>query len=228
MGHIGIQQVVAGWCLGFLVALIVTKLDIVETFARIPVPWVVFLSLFSTTYIIGCLLLAAHIGKTDTDQKTLDKWLQTALRSRKKTADSDEGRGAELVEGKAIERITPHEVASYMVPAAAYLCSMLFPALLSLRHPHHPRSAEHTPLTFYRPYTATTTKPSLLFWIVGVIGLLVLDILKSAVASRKKRELWPLWKHAGFYFMFYAVAIAWVLAGSGLVHARQGWVEVYM
>ena len=217
-----------GWCLGLLVTLIVTKLDIVETFARVSVPWAVFLSLFSTAYILGCLLLAAHIGKADTDQKSLDKWLQTALRNSKKSLGPNEGKEGELVEGKAIERIAPHEVVSYMVPAGAYFCSTLFPALLSLRHPHHPRSPEHSPLTFYRPYTTTAAKPSLSFWAVGVLGLLVLDVLKSAVASRKKRELWPVWKQAAFYLVFYATSVAWVLAGSGLIHAKQGWAEAYM
>jgi len=220
--------VVAGWSLGFLVALIVTKLDIVETLARVSVPWAVFLSLLSTAYILGCLLFAAHIGKTDTDQKTLDKWLRTALQNSKKVPGSRGGKEGELVEGRAVERINPHDVVPYMIPAGAYLCSTLLPALLSLRHPHHPRSPEHTPLTFYRPYTATATKPSLSFWVVGVFGLLVLDVLKSVVARRKKRELWSVWKQAAFYLALYAISVAWVLAGSGLVHARQGWVEAYM
>ena len=219
---------VAGWCLGFLVALIVTKMDIVETLARVSVQWAVFLSLFSTGYILGCLLLAAHIGKADTDQKSRDKWLQTALRNSKTVPGSGEGKEGELTEGKAIEKITPHEVISYMIPTGAYLCSTLFPALLSLRHPHHPRSPKHSPLTFYRPYTATATKPSLSFWVVGVLGLLALDVLKSVVVSRKKRDLWPLWKQATFYLVFYAISGAWVLVGSGLVHARQGWVGAYM
>lgn len=203
--------------------LIITKLDVVETFARVSVPWAVFLSLFSTMYILGCLLLAAHIGKADINQKSLDKWLHTALRNSKKAPGSDEGREGELVEGKAAERITPHEVVPYMVPAGAYLCSTLFPALLSLRHPHHPRSPKHSPLTFYRPYSTTATKPYLSFWVMGVLGLLVLDVLKSVVASRKKREPWPVWKQATFYLLFYASGVAWVLAGSGLVHARLGW-----
>lgn len=209
-------------------ALIVTKLDIVETFARISVPWAVFLSLFSTTYILGCLFLAAQIGRADTNQKSRDKWLRTALRNNKTDAGSDEGKKGELTEGKAIEKITPHEVVSYMVPAGAYLCSTLFPALLSLRHPHHPRSPKHSPLTFYRPYTATATKPSLSFWVVGVLGLLTLDVLKSVAVSKKKRELWPVWKQTTFYLVFYAISVAWVLAGSGLVHAKQGWVGAYM
>lgn len=123
--------------------------------------------------------------------------------------------------GKAAERITPHEVVSYIVPAGAFLNSTLFPALLSLRHPHHPRSPKHTPLTFYRPYTATSTEPSLSFWVVGALGLVVLDVLKSVVASRKKRELWPVWKQAAFYLVFYAISVAWVLAGSGLVHGTD-------
>jgi len=210
------------------VALIVTKLDIVETFARVSVPWAVCLSLFSTAYLLGCLLLAAHIGEKETDQKTRDRWLQTALRNSKKTSGSDEGKEGELAEGKAVERISPHEVVSYMVPAAAYLCSTLLPALLSLRHPHHPRSPTHSPLTFYRPYTVTTTKPSLSFWVVGALGLLVLDVLKSGVVSRKKRELWPVWMQALFYLAFYAISIGWVLAGSGLIHARHGWVAAYI
>jgi len=221
--------VAAGWCLGFLVTLIVTRLDIVETLARVSVPWAVSLSLLSTAYILGCLLFAAHIGKTDTEKKTLDKWLRTALQNSKKASGSREGgKEGELIEGKAVERITPHEVVSYMIPAGAYLYSTLLPALLSLRHPHHPRSPEHSPLAFYRPYTATATKPSLSFWAVGVLGLLVLDVLKSVVASRKKRELWAVWKQAAFYLTFYAISIAWVLVGSGLVYARQGWVEAYM
>ena len=219
---------VAGWCLGFLVALVVAKLDIVETFARISVPWAVSLSLFSTAYIIGCLILAAHIGKGDTDQKTRDKWLQTALRNSERAPGSKGGKEGEAVERKAVEKIAPHEVTSYMVSAGAYLCCTLFPALLSLRHPHHPRSPKHSPLTFYRPYTTTATEPSLSFWVVGILGLLVLDVLKSAVAGRKKRELWPVWKQGAFYLVFYALATAWVLAGSGLVHARQGWAEAYI
>ena len=218
---------IVGWCFGFLVAFFVARLDIVETFARVSVPWAVFLSLFSTAYILGCLLLAAHIGKRDTDQKTRDRWLQTALRNGKKASGSREGKEGELVEGKAIERIAPHEVVSYMIPAGAYLCGTLLPALLSLRHPHHPRSPKHTPLTFYRPYTATATQPVLSFWAVGVLGLLALDILKSAVAGRKKRELWPVWKQAAFCLAFYVISGAWVLVGSGLVHARGGRVEAY-
>ena len=219
---------VVGWCLGFIVAFAVTRLDIVETFARVSVPWAVFLSLFSTTYILGCLLLAAHIGRRETDQKTRDRWLQTALWNSKKASSSKEGREGELVEGKATERIAPHEVVSYMMPAAVYLCSTLLPALLSLRHPHHPRSPKHSPLTFYRPYTTITTGPFLSFWVVGVLGLLMLDVLKSAVAGRKKRELWPVWKQAVFTLAFYATSIGWVLAGSGLIHARQGWVEAFI
>lgn len=230
MGCIGPKQMVAGWCLGFLVALIVTKMDIAETFARVSIPWAIFLSLSSTSYILGCLLLAAHIGKGDIDQKSRDKWLQTALRNSKRVPGSGEAKEGELVEGKVIERITPHEVISYMIPAGAYLCSTLFPVLLSLRHPHHPRSPKHSPLTLYRPYTATATKPSLSFWVVGVLGLLALDILKSVLVSRKKRELWSVWKQVAFYFLFYAISVAWVLAGSGLAHARQGqgWAGAYM
>ena len=209
-----IQQIIAGWFLGFLVALIITRLDAVETLARVSIPWAIFLSLFSTTYILGCLLLAAHIGKMETDQKTLDKWLQTALRNTKSSLTQ----GGELLEKKTAERITPHEVVSYMIPAGAFLSSTLFPALLSLSHPHHPRSPRHTPLAFYRPYTTTSTGPSLSFWVIGVLGLVLLDILKSAVASRKKRELWPVWKQAVFYSGFYAISTAWVLAGSGIVH----------
>ena len=216
---------VVGWCLGFIVALIVTKFAVVETFARVSAPWAVFLSLFSTTYILGCLLFAAHIGKGGTSQKTRDRWLQTALRNSKKTSGSEEGKDGELVQGKAIKRITPHDVASYMAPAGAYLCSTLLPALLSLRHPHHPRSPKHSPLTFYRPYTATATEPSLSFWVVGVFGLLVLDILKSAVAGREKRELWPVWKQVVFYLVFYAASTGWVLAGSGLIYAGGGWAD---
>jgi len=132
------------------------------------------------------------------------------------------------VEGKAIERITPHEVVPYMALAGVYLSSTLIPALLSLRHPYHPRSPKHSPLTFYRPYTATATEPFLSFWVVGILGFLVLGLLKSVVASRKKRELWPAWKQGVFYLIFYAISTGWVLAGSGLVHARGGWVEVYM
>ena len=218
---------VAGWCLGFIVAFTVTGLDIVGTFARIPVPWAVFLSLFSTTYILGCLFLAAHIGKTDTDQMIKDRWLQTALRNSKGTSNSKDGKEGKLVEGKATEKITPHEVVSYMIPAAAYLCSTLMPALLSLRHSHHPRSPKHSSLTFYRPYTATATKPFVSFWVVGVLGLLVMDVLKSAVVGRKKRELWPVWKQAIFNLAFYAISIGWVLVGSGLVHASQGWEQAY-
>ena len=209
-------------------ALIVTKLDIVETFARVSVPWAVCLSLFSTAYILGCLLLAAHIGERETDQKTRDRWLQTALRNSKKALGSSEGKEGKLVEGNAIERIAPHNVVSYMVPAAAYLCSTLLPALLSLRHPHHPRSSQHSPLTFYRPYTATATKPSLSFWVVGVLGLLALDVTKSELVGRKKRELWPVWMQASFHLAFYAISIGWVLAGSGLIHARHGWVAAYI
>ena len=214
---------VAGWCLGFLVALIVTKLDIVETFARVSVPWAVCLSLFSTAYILGCLLLAAHIGENDTDQKTRDRWLQTALGDSKKTPRRREWAKGEWVERKpiekAIKKITPHDVVPYMVPTAAYLCSTLLPALLSLRHPHHPRSPNHSPLVFYRPYTATATKPSLSFWVVGALGLLVLDVLKSKMVGGKKRELWPVWMQAAFYLAFYAISIGWVLAGSGFIHA---------
>lgn len=215
-----------GWCLGFFVALAVTKLDTVETFARIPASWAVFLSLFSTTYILGCLFLAAHIGKTDMDQKTLDKWLQTALRNTTNIPGTNEGKG-NFLEGHAAERIAPHEVVSYMIPAAAYLSSTLFPALLSIRHPNHPRSPKHTPLTLYRPYTATSTDPSLSFWIVGVLGLLALDVLKSVVVPRRKRELWPVWKQAVFYSAFYAISTAWVFAGSGLVHGADmmGWLR---
>ena len=219
---------VAGWFLGFIVALVVAKLDVVETFARVSVPWAVFLSLFSTTYILGCLFFAAHIGKTDTDQKTRDMWLQTALRNSKKSSGSKEGKEGGLAKGKAIEKIAPHEVVSYMVPAAVYLSSTLLPALLSLRHPHHPRSPKHSPLTFYRPYTTATARPLLSFWIVGVLGLLVLDVLKSVVVSRRKRELWPVWKQATFYFAFYGVSLGWVFVGSGPVHARNWWMEAYM
>ena len=224
---------VAGWCLGFLVALIVTRLDIVETFARVSVSWAVCLSLFSTAYILGCLLLAAHIGESDTDQKTRDKWLQTALGDGKKAPRRrDAGKGElverKLAERKVIKRIAPHDVVPYMVPAAAYLCSTLLPALLSLRHPYHPRSPNHSPLTFYRPYTAAATKPSLSFWVVGALGLLVLDILKSVMVGREKRELWPVWMQGAFYLGFYAISIGWVLAGSGLIHARQGWMGAYM
>jgi len=199
-------------------------MDIVETFARVSVPWAVFLSLFSTTYILGCLLLAAHIGKADTDQKSRDRWLQIALRNSKPVPGPGEGKEGALAEGKATEKITPHGVISYMIPAGAYLCSTLLPALLSLRHPHHPRSPKHSPLIFYRPYTTTTTRPSLSFWVVGVLGLLSLDILKSMTVSRKRRDLWPVWKQATFYLVFYSISVAWVLAGSGLVHAGQGWV----
>jgi len=210
------------------VALTVTKLDIVETFARVSAPWAVCLSLFSTAYILGCLLLAAHIGERETDQKARERWLRTALRNSKNAFGSGGGREGELMEGKTIERITPHNVVPYMVPVAAYLCSTLLPALLSLRHPHHPRSPEHSALTFYRPYTATATKPSLSFWVVGVLGLLVLDILKLEVVGRKKRELWSVWTQAAFYLTFYAISIGWVLAGSGLIHARKGWVGAYI
>lgn len=202
-------------------ALTVTRLGTVETFARIPVSWAVFLSLFSTTYILGCLFLAAHIGKTDTNKKTLDKWLQTALRNGKKPRGTSEGIVGGLMEGQTAEEINPHGAVSYMMPAGVFLGSTLFPALLSLRHPHHPRSPKHTPLTFYRPYTATLTEPSLSFWAVGVIGLLMLDMLKSAVACRKKRELWPVWKQAAFYSAFYAISVAWILVGSGLVHGTD-------
>lgn len=213
-------------------ALIVTRLDIVETFARVSVPWAVCLSLFSTAYILGCLLLAAHIGESDTDQKTRDRWLQTALGDSKKALRRRDAGNGEL-EKKSIERnviksIAPHDVVPYVVPAAAYLCSTLLPALLSIRHPHHPRSPNHSPLTFYRPYTATATKPSLSFWVVGALGLLVLDVLKSGMAGREKRGLWSVWMQAAFYLAFYAISIGWVLAGSGLIHARQGWVGAYM
>ena len=207
----------AGWFLGFLVALTVTRLDTVGAFARIPVPWAVFFSLFSTAYVLSCLVLAAHIGRTETDQKTLDKWLQTALRNSGKASHTSEGK-AGLVEAPVAERITPHEVITYIIPAGVFLSSTLFPALLSLRHPQHPRSPKHTPLTLYRPYTTTSAEPSLSFWLVGVLGILVLDVLKSMVACRKKRELWPVWKQAAFYSAFYAISVAWVLAGSGLVH----------
>lgn len=228
MGSIGLQQVAGGCCLGFLVAVTVTGMDVVGTFAQVSVPWAVFLSLSSTACILGCLFLAAHFGQTATDQKSVDKWLQTALRNSKKAPDPNNGREGDQVGGKVVERITPHSVESYVVLAAAYLCSTLFPALLSLRHPHHPRSPIHSPLTFYRPYTTTATKPSLSFWAVGVLGLLVLNILKSLVANRKQRGSWPVWKQAAFYLVFYAISIAWVLAGSGFVHARQGWVGGYM
>lgn len=74
-------------------ALVVTKLDAVETFARVPAMWAVFMSLFSTTYILGCLFLAANIGKMDTDQKAREKWRHTALLNNRKTTASDEGKG---------------------------------------------------------------------------------------------------------------------------------------
>jgi hypothetical protein len=215
------QQVVAGWFLGFLVTFTVTRLGIVGAFARIPVSWAVYLSLFSTAYILGCLILAAHIGMTDTDYKTLDKWLQNALRNSKRVPGTSKRKEGEPVDGRATERISPHEVVPYIMPAGAFLCSTLYPALLSLRHPHHPRSPKHTPLTFYRPYTTTLTEPSLSFWVVGALGLLVLDALKSAVACRKKRELWSAWKQAAFYLLFYAIVAAWVLVGSGLVHGAD-------
>ena len=85
-------------------------MDIMEAFARISDPLAGFLSLFPTAYILGCLLLAAHIGKAVADRKALDKWLQTALRD-SKNASSGEGKEREL-EGKAIDRINPHEVVS--------------------------------------------------------------------------------------------------------------------
>ena len=223
LGSYGVQpfptlQVVAGWFLGFLVALTVTRLDTVGAFARIPAFWAVFFSLFSTAYLLGCLFLAAHIGKEETDQKTLDKWLQTALRNSKRKPGTGEGKEEAPTDGKATERITPHEVVPYIMPAGAFLNSTLFPALLSFRHPRHPRSPKHTPLTFYRPYTAASMEPSLSFWVVGALGLVALDVLKSTAVSRKKREVWPVWKQATFYFAFYAITAAWVLAGSGLVH----------
>jgi len=59
-------------------------------------------------------------------------WLQTVLWDSKKALGSDEGREGEPSEGKAIERITLHSVVPYMVLAAAYLCSTLLPAPLSL------------------------------------------------------------------------------------------------
>lgn len=203
-------------------------MDIVGAFAQVSVPCAVSLSLSSTACILGCLFLAAHLGQAVTDQKSLDKWLQTALRNSKKAPGSDKGKEGGLVGGKVVERITPHRVESYMVPAAAYLFSTLVPALLSLLHPHHPRSPKHSPLTFYRPYTATATKPSLSFWAMGVLGLLVLDIIKPMVVNRKRRESWPVWKQAAFHLVFYAISIVWVLAGSGFVHARQEWVGEYM
>ena len=131
--------------------MVVTRLDVVKTFVRLSVPWAGFPSLFSTTYIRGCLFLAAHIGKTDTDQKTLDKWLQIALRNNGKTLEEN---GGERAKGRyGVESITPHEVLSYMDPAGAFLSSTLLPALLSLRHPHHPSSPKHTSLTFTGPIT---------------------------------------------------------------------------
>lgn len=216
----GPQQVVTGWFLGFLVAFTVTRLDTVGAFARIPVPWAIFLSLFSTNYILCCLFLAAHIGKTGTDEKTLDKWLEIASQNTKRALGSS-GEKGELVEGQAAERITPHEVVPYMMPAGSFLSSTLFPALLSLKHPNHPRSPRHSPLTLYRPYTTTSTEPSLSFWVVGVVGILVLDVLKSVVACRKKRDLWPMWKQAAFSSAFYAISVAWVLVGSGLVYGAS-------
>jgi hypothetical protein len=216
LGSIGLQQVVGGCCLGLLVGLAVSRMDVVGTFAQVPVPWAVSLSLSSTACILGCLFLAAHLGQAVTDQKSLDKWLQTALRNSKNVPGSGKGKEGDLT-------ITPHKVESYLVLAAAYLCSTLFPALLSLRHPHHPRSPKHSPLTFYRPYTATATKPSLSFWVTGALGLLALDFLKSVVANGKKRESWPVWKQAVFYLVFYAISVTWLFAGSGFVHARQGW-----
>lgn len=218
---VGRSQVVTGWLLGFLVAFTVTRLNTVETFARVSVSWAISLSLFSTTYLLGCLFLAASIGEGETDQKTLDGWLQTALRNSRKAPSTSKGKGGGLREPQAAEKIAPHEVVSYLIPAGAFLSSTLFPALLSLRHPHHPRSPKHSSLTLYRPYTTTSTKPSLSFWVVGVLGLLVLDALKSAVACRKKRESWPVWRQAAFYSAFYAVSVAWVLAGSGLVHGAD-------
>lgn len=198
-------------------ALTVTRLDTVGTFARISVPWAVFISFFSTVYILGCLYLAVEIGKTDTDQKTLDNWLRTASQNGNKGGPG-EGKERELVGGKASEGIAPHETAPYVIPATSFLCSTLLPALLSLRHPHHPRSFIHTPLVLYRPYTTTSAKPSLSFWAVGVLGLLFLDILKTVVAHNKKRESWPTWKQAAFYVVFYSISVAWVLMGSGIIH----------
>ena len=64
-------------------------------------------------------------------------------------------------------------------------------------------------------------EPSLSFWVVGVVGLVALDVLRSAVASRKKREPWPVWKQAPFYPGFCAISVAWILAGSELVHGAD-------
>lgn len=64
-------------------------------------------------------------------------------------------------------------------------------------------------------------KPSLSFWTVGVLGLLALDVVKSALVGRKRRESWQVRKQALFYGAFYAIAVAWALAGSGLVHGTN-------
>lgn len=188
-----------------MVALFVHQTSLISTLARLPMSYAIALSVVSTGYILGLIILASQCGQTDIKQPQIQKWLKTAQtnRSMKQTES---------------ETIRPHDIAGYQMPLGVYFGASIASVLLS--------RVLHTPIPVsspqHRPHSHYSQAQPLMRFIVGIGGLLILDTLKSLLFKRQRRLAWPQWKQAVFTFGFYTVMSTWIIMGTGLICA-WGW-----
>lgn len=96
-------------------------------------------------------------------------------------------------------------------------------ALSFLSHKIPASNLSSTPILSYcRPHSHYSHAPPFARLIIGVGGVLILDIMKKLLFKREKRLLWPEWLQGTFVFVFYSMIAVWVLLGSSLV-CIWGW-----
>lgn len=186
-------------------AFFVHQTSLISTLARLSTGYSITLSIFSTVYLLGIIVLASHGGQIDGKPQQIKKWIETAQKNRtSKKPDS--------------ETINLHSITGYQMPLGVYFGATLASALLS--------RVLHTPIPIpsrqHRPHSHYSQAPPFMRFVVGIGGLFILDTLKSIIFKRQRRLAWTERKQATFAFIFYSVLSTWIILGTGLVCA-WGW-----
>jgi len=210
-----ISDVVSGWLLGFLVTFFVHQMSLVSTLARLPLIHSLGISVFSTIYILGVVILSSHSGQASTKPESVKKWLKTAQSNQTHRVQDNK---------KSTETLQPHDAAKYMLQLGCYFGTTAGASILS--HVFLPfTTATNTTITATSGmplHSYYSQAPPLVRLLIGIGGLVLLDTLKSAMFKREKRQQWPEWAQGIFTFCFYSLAGAWVVLGAELVF-MWGW-----
>jgi hypothetical protein len=190
-------------------------MSFIATLARLPMAHSLGISIFSTIYILGVLILSSHSGQADIKPAKFEKWLKTAQSN---TAAKNPTPSTHGTKNSAL--IQPHSITGYQIPLGGYFgttvaCSVLF-------HTRYPSTVMPAATVLnlspqHHPHLYFSQAPPLVRLLIGVGGVLILDSLKSMIFKREKRLLWPEWLQSAFTFFFNFAAAVWVVLGARLV-----------